>query len=58
MIRKLIILSSEFVASLAGNLVAGWIQQDLWFNLFTPPRVLGSLVAIALTLSVIAWLDS
>ncbi|MEW5988925.1 MAG: SUMF1/EgtB/PvdO family nonheme iron enzyme, partial [Chloroflexota bacterium] len=47
----------EFGAGLAGNLVAGWIQQDAWQNLFTPIRLAGTAAGAVLMLVVIAWLE-
>ncbi len=58
MFKRLVILLLEFGAGLAGNLLAGWIQQDAWSNLFTTTRFLGALVGAGLMLLILAWLDS
>ena len=56
MLKRLVILLLEFGAGLAGNLVAGWIQQDVWSNLFTTTRLLGTLAGAGLMLLILAWL--
>ena len=58
MLKRITILLLEFSAGLAGNLVAGYIQQDAWQNLFTPARILGALVGAGLMLVVIALLEN
>ena len=58
MFKRLAMLLLEFGAGLAGNLVAGWIQQDEWSNLFTPLRLLGTLAGAGLMLVILAWLES
>jgi len=57
MFKRLVILLLEFGASLAGNLVSGWIQKDLWLDLFTAPRVLGTIVGFLFMAVVIASLE-
>jgi hypothetical protein len=58
MLKRLTILLAEFGAGLAGNLVAGWIQQDIWMNLFTLNRLAGTAIGAALMLLVLVWLES
>lgn len=58
MLKRLVILLLEFGAGLTGNLVAGWIQQDVWSNLFTPTRLVGTLAGAGLMLFMLAWLES
>jgi len=41
--KKFIVLVLEFISSLAGNLIAGWIQQDVWLNFFSSERIVGTL---------------
>jgi hypothetical protein len=55
--KRISILVLEFIAALAGNLISGWIQQDVWSNLFTPARVVGTAVGVGLMILVVAWLD-
>ncbi|MCA9971025.1 MAG: hypothetical protein KC425_12455 [Anaerolineales bacterium] len=43
MLKRLAILLLEFLARLAGHLLAGYIQQDAWQNLYTPPQLLGAM---------------
>jgi HEAT repeat protein len=58
MLKRLVMLLLEFGAGIAGNLAAGWIQQDKWSNLFTPSRILATLGGAALMLLILAWLES
>ena len=58
MFKRLTILLLEFAAGLAGNLVAGWIQQDAWANLFTPARLLATGAGAALMLLLVAMLET
>lgn len=57
MIKRSTILFLEFIAALAGNLVAGWIQQDVWQGVFTLPRLIGTAIGAALMLLAIVWLE-
>lgn len=54
MLKKLVSLLLAFLAGLAGNIIAGWIQQDVWSNVFTPVRLIvtGVLALLILLLSV------
>jgi hypothetical protein len=56
--KRFLIVVLEFGFALAGNLIAGWIQQDVWSNLFTPVRLVGTLISVILMGFVIVWLDS
>jgi len=49
-----------FALGLAGNLIAGWIQQNAWSNLFTPLRLVVTIIVVgfALLLQVILDEDS
>ncbi len=58
MFKRLVILLLEFGAGLAGNLAAGWVQQDAWQNLFTPTRLAGTVGGAALMLMLLALLES
>jgi hypothetical protein len=58
MSRPLISTTLNFLAGLAGNLIAGWIQQDVWGNLFTPIRIGGSMVGVVLMIVLRAILES
>jgi hypothetical protein len=57
-LKRLIELLLSAGAGLAGNLVANWIQQDLWTNVFTEARLIGTLVGGIGMLVVIAGLES
>ncbi len=58
MLKRLVLLLLEFGAALAGNVVAGWIQQDAGQGLFTPLRLLGTVTGAAGMLVVIISLES
>ena len=58
MLKRLASLLLSFLAGLAGNLIAGWIQQDIWSNLFTPARILGTALGVGLMLLAGAWLEN
>lgn len=55
--RRATILFLEFVAALAGNLMAGWIQQDIFNNVFSIYRLVGTIVGAILMLLLITLLD-
>ncbi len=55
--RRTTILFLEFLAGLGGNLIAGWIQQDIFGNIFSSNRVIGTIIGVALMLLLIAWLE-
>jgi len=55
---RFLIVVLGFGFALAGNLIAGWIQQDVWSNLFTPARLVVTLISAILMGLVIVWLDS
>jgi HEAT repeat protein len=57
-IKRLVILFLEFGAGLAGNLVAGWIQGNLWANVFTVNRMTGTAVGAVVMLCILAWTES
>ncbi len=44
MLRASLYLLAGFVVGVAGNLIAAWIQQDHWRNLFSRPRLLVTIV--------------
>jgi tetratricopeptide (TPR) repeat protein len=58
MLKQLVSVTLNFFAGLAGNLIAGWIQQDVWTNFFTPARIIGTIIGVAVMLALIAWLES
>lgn len=47
----------EFLAALAGNLVAGWLQQDVFQNAFSLWRVVGTIIGAIAMLLLIVWLE-
>lgn len=58
MLKQLVNLLLTFLVGLAGNLIAGWIQQDIWSNVFTPTRIVITAVGVGLMILVIAWLEN
>jgi hypothetical protein len=46
-----------FVSALAGNLIAGWIQQNAWSNLFTPTRLAVTVVILVIAILLEVFLD-
>lgn len=57
-LRRFLIIALGFIAALAGNLIAGWIQQDVWANLFTPVRIIGASVGVGLVILIVVLLES
>jgi hypothetical protein len=57
MLKRLMSLLLIFLVGLAGNLVAAWIQRDVWSNVFTPTRILVTVMGVLLTSLVIALLE-
>ncbi|WP_420643064.1 toll/interleukin-1 receptor domain-containing protein [Candidatus Leptofilum sp.] len=55
--KRTTILALEFLAGLAGNLVAGWIQQDIFSNVFSSSRVIGTIAGVVIMLLLITWLE-
>jgi len=47
-----------FLAGVAGNLVAGWLQQGKWSILFTSGRLPGTLIGVVMILIIMALLES
>lgn len=58
MIKRFVFLSLEFIVGIAGNLIAGWIQQDQWHNFFTTQRMVASCTGVILILILLTWLES
>lgn len=58
MFKKLRNLTLESLAGLSGNLIAGWIQNDVLNNLFTLPRLMVTVAAFLSALILLAWLES
>jgi formylglycine-generating enzyme required for sulfatase activity len=58
MLKRLTMLLLTFIAGVAGNLVAGYIQADVWQNFFTPDRLLVTAVSAGLILFILALLES
>jgi len=56
-LKRFSIIVLGFIASLAGNLIAGWIQQDVWGNLFTPIRIIGALAGAGLLLLIVVLFE-
>jgi HEAT repeat protein len=47
-----------FAAGVLGNLVAAYIQQDIWSNIFTTPRLIVTTLAALFMLGIVAFLES
>lgn len=56
--KRLFILILEFSAGLFGNLIAGWIQQDVLTNIFTPTRIAASIACSLIAIVIIGRLDN
>jgi membrane protein implicated in regulation of membrane protease activity len=54
MLKKCVYLLLSFMVGVAGNLIAGWIQQDVWLNAFTPIRIVVTVILACLALLLIA----
>lgn len=48
----------ELIAGIAGNLIAGYIQQDLWSGIFTSGRILGTIIGAFAMILFIAGIES
>lgn len=57
MLKRISLLSLMILASIAGNLIAGWIQQDIWRNFFTPARVIGTAIGLVIVIATSAFLE-
>jgi hypothetical protein len=58
MLRNFIHITLGFILGIAGNLIAGWIQQDFWDGLFTPNRLFLTVLVMLLTILLLSWLDN
>lgn len=58
MFKSFVIFLLVALAGVAGNLLAGYIQQDVWRNIFTPERLLGTVVGLILIGLVLAFLET
>ncbi|MFB0536741.1 MAG: super-infection exclusion protein B [Anaerolineae bacterium] len=56
MLKTLVSLLLSFLAGVAGNLIAGWIQEDVWLNVFTLTRILVTLGLALVTMLLITLL--
>jgi hypothetical protein len=57
MLKKCVYLLLSFMVGVAGNLIAGWIQQDVWLNAFTPIRIVVTVILVCLALLLIACFE-
>jgi len=57
-LRSLFNLILIAIGGVLGNLLAGWVQQDVWGSFFTPSRLILTLVGLAATLLLLAGLDA
>jgi hypothetical protein len=58
MLKRIPYLLLEFIAGLTGNLIAAWIQQDVWSNFFTIARIIGTFLGALIMIFLIAWLEN
>jgi len=58
MVKRFLIVFFGFLAGVAGNLLAGWIQQGIWSNFFTLERIIGTIIGAGVIFSIISWLES
>lgn len=45
MLKRFTIIIFGFLAGVLGNLIAGYVLQDVWLNVFTPDRLFGTCMA-------------
>ena len=57
-LKRLATLFLYFMTGLAGNLIASWILQDVWLNLFKPMRLVGTMFGVGVAFLLIAWWES
>ncbi|MBI4785386.1 MAG: hypothetical protein HY785_29390 [Oscillatoriophycideae cyanobacterium NC_groundwater_1537_Pr4_S-0.65um_50_18] len=56
--RKLLTSVLNFLAGLGGNLLAGWVQNDILHNLFSPLSIAATVVAVLLALTLGALFEA
>jgi len=57
MLKKFAYLLLTFMVGVAGNLIAGYIQKDVWINAFTPIRIVVTVILVCLALLLIACFE-
>lgn len=57
MTKRFGVLLLNFIAGMAGNLFAAWVQQDIWHHFFTPVRLIATAITVLVSLVLIAALD-
>jgi hypothetical protein len=45
------------IGGVLGNILAAWLLQDVWHNVFTLPRLLGTVAGLVAVTGLLAWLD-
>lgn len=58
MLKKFIILLLSFGAGIAGNLLAAYIQENIWMSISAPLKLLGTVVGTLFMLILLLVLDS
>ncbi len=58
MLKRITIILLGFAAGVMGNLIAGYVQQDLWSNVFTQERLFVTAGSILLMLLLVASLET
>lgn len=58
MLKRITIIILGFAAGVMGNLIAGYVQQDIWSNVFTQERLVVSVGSILLMLLFVATLET
>jgi hypothetical protein len=56
--RSLLNVGLGAIGGVLGNLIAGWIQQDVWGNVFTSSRLLATVAGFAFVILVLTWIDA
>lgn len=57
MFRASLYVLAGFIGGIAGNLIAAWIQQDRWQNIFSRPRLLATGVVATVAIVTIVLLE-
>lgn len=58
MLKRITIILLGFIAGVLGNLIAAYVQQDVWSNVFTLDRLLVTAGSVVLMLLLVASLET
>lgn len=56
--KRLAIILLGFFAAVLGNLIAGYVQQDMWSNVFTTERLVITAISLTVMLLFVAMLET